>query len=102
MPQLDRNTTLFSVNARGDFLPCRDLFRAMEARRTGVTLRLSRDLRGFRDDEARACALTVVFAHQRGWDVTRLNAAQTGQRSHEHAVWRRDGTHFQWGKQFFS
>ena len=59
MPQLNRNAALFSVNARGDFLPCRDLLRAMEARRTGVTLRLSRDLRGFRDDQARACALTV-------------------------------------------
>lgn len=27
VPQLNRNAALFSVNARGDFLPCRDLLR---------------------------------------------------------------------------
>ena len=94
MPQLDRNAALFSVNARGDFLPCGDLFRAVKTRRTRITFSLSGNLRGFGDDQARACALTIVFTHQWSWDVARLNAAQTGKRSHKHAVWRSDGTHF--------
>ena len=31
VPKLDRNTTLFSVNTCGNFLPCGDLFRAVPA-----------------------------------------------------------------------
>ena len=98
MPQLDGNTTLFSVNASRDFFPRGNLFRAVQTWCASVTLSLSRNLGGLGDDQARACALTVIFTHQRGRDITRLNAAQTGKRGHEHTVWRGNGTHFQGGK----
>jgi hypothetical protein len=36
VPQLHGDTAMFSVNAGGDFLPCRDLFRAVQTWGAGI------------------------------------------------------------------
>ncbi|MNB94924.1 hypothetical protein D3C75_420860 [compost metagenome] len=51
VPQLDRDATLFSMYARGNFLPRGDLLRAVQARCASVAFGLERNLRGFRDDQ---------------------------------------------------
>jgi hypothetical protein len=56
VPQLNGDTAVFSVNAGGDFLPCGNLFRAVQARRAGIAFSLSGNLRGFGDDQAGAGA----------------------------------------------
>ena len=63
VPQLNRNTAIFSMNACGDFFPRGDLFRAVQTRRTGVAFSLGRNLRGFGNNQARAGALTVILTH---------------------------------------
>ncbi|MNO95925.1 hypothetical protein D3C76_875820 [compost metagenome] len=98
MPQLNCDAAIISMNACSDFFPRSDLLRAVQTRCASIAFRLSGDLSGFGNDQARAGTLTIVFAHQRGRDITRLNAAQTSQRGHQYAIWCSNRTDFQWGK----
>ena len=98
VPQLDGDTAIFRMNTGGDFLPGGNLLRAVQARRAGIAFGLGRNLRRFGDDQAGAGALAVVFAHQRGRDIARLDAAQTRQRRHKYAIRDGDRTDFQWAE----
>ena len=98
VPQLDGDMTVFGMNAGGDFLPGGNLLRAVQPWRAGIAFGLGGNLRRFGDDQPGAGALTVVFAHQRGRDIARLDAAQTRQWSHKYAIRDGDGTDFQRGE----
>ncbi|MNP38023.1 hypothetical protein D3C76_1315050 [compost metagenome] len=98
VPQLDRDATLFGMHAVGDLLPRRDLFRAVQARGTSIAFCLGGNLGGFRDDQARADALAIVFTHQRRWNIARLDAAQTGKGCHKDTVGCNDRAHFKRGE----
>jgi hypothetical protein len=69
-----------------DVFPCGDLFRGVQAWRTGVAFRLEGDLRCFGHNQAGAGALRIILSHQRRRNIARFDAAQTRQRSHKHAV----------------
>ena len=101
VPQLYGHMTIFSMNASGNFFPCGNLFRTMDARCTSIPFCLGRNLRGFANNQTGTGTLAIVFRHQRGRDVTRFNTAQTRQRCHKNTICRRDRAHFQWGIQFF-
>ncbi|MNC74333.1 hypothetical protein D3C75_1256680 [compost metagenome] len=86
----------------GDFFPRDDLFWGMQTGSAGIAFRLERNLGGFGDQQASAGTLRIIFRHQRRWDVTWLDAAQTSQRSHEHTVGEGGVANFERREQFFN
>ena len=92
MPQLNRNAALFRRTPAGFSSMRRSVPGCEDLAAPRITLSLSGNLRGFSDDEARACALTrIVFTHQWVGMSPGPMLRKTGKRSHKHAVWRSDG-----------
>src|SRR5262245_1198937 len=60
MPKLKHDAAARSMHGAGHALPAFDLLAAVDARRRDIALAFRRDLRRFRDDEARACALGII------------------------------------------
>ena len=92
VPELRKNNAAGLVHGPGRQLPAGNLFGGMQAGRPGVPLSLGRDLRRFRDDQPRAGALAVIFRHQRGGDISRLQGARPGHGGHDDAVFQRQRT----------
>ena len=91
VPDLQEYPSAFGMHGIGDFFPAGDLCCGINARfhpERGIALHCHRR---FGDQQSAAGALGLVLDHDVGRHVVGIGAA-TGQRRHENAIGRADGT----------
>ena len=91
VPELGDDAAAGAVHGLDDPSPRGHLFGRPEPRRAGPAQPLLRNTGGFGDDQSSAGALCIVLGHDRGGHVG-PRAAPAGERGHEDAVGRIDGT----------
>ena len=86
---LQDDPSAFLMNRLDDAAPTFDLRLAVDARRPVVALPRRRRLRAFRDDQARGCALAVIFHHDVGRRIA-WTSPVAGHGGHDDPVGERD------------
>ncbi len=90
MPELDEDAPAALVHAVGDLAPPGHLFFRVDAGRVLIALTLLRDLARLGDEQARGCALPVIFYRQRIGHHSG-DRAIAGQGRHHQSVRQRKG-----------
>jgi hypothetical protein len=78
------------VHSVSNPFPASDLIVCKASWRTGVTLRLNRNLRGFGDDQAGRGALGIIFESERSWHQA-WPGSISGKGSHDDAIGEFEG-----------
>ncbi|MNV90249.1 hypothetical protein D3C71_1846190 [compost metagenome] len=99
VPELREDHPAIGMHSIRDGAPALDLRLGVDARCPGVTLAPRFNLRPFADHESRRGALAVIHRHQVGRHITGLGTALTSQRWEGDAIFQREATQLNRGKQ---
>ena len=92
VPDLQEYLATFGMHRLSHQLPAVNLRGGINAWRVGITLALRRNVGGLGNHQAGRSALAIVLGHHGIRHVARLGASGAGQRRHDYAVGKLEGT----------